>query len=123
GDGNLLMGLPGAALCGGSGLDIVHVVHANGLYESSGGQPLGQAMSRSQALKMARGLGYRRASVVTTEQGLRTALQRCREASNPAFIWISGGPDGARTARTELGPRQIAERFRAWSAIERERGS
>ena len=102
GDGGFFMGLAGTAFCASNGLDIVHVVYANGIYESSGGQPLQCPLSLSRVDALARGLGY--SSGLTDEE---RASGRWRMVSGVGSAVFPAGrghrvmrAEGARTAST-----------------------
>lgn len=112
GDGNFFMGLPGAALCGAAGQKVVHVVLDNGIYESTGGQPI-PCVGAAGAVERAFGFGYAWAAVVDSPESLRTALLGAA-ARQPALVWVrcrSGGPAAARPAADSA---SSAARLRKW---------
>lgn len=122
GDGNFFMGLAGTAFCASSGLDIVHVVYANGMYESSGGQPLRCELGGSRAPTLARGLGYSWVGAAYNEHGLAMALSACHPRSGTALIWVGGAPEPDVSPRPRPGPVEIADRFSSWARAARASG-
>lgn len=74
GDGNHLMGWGCAQLIGSLGLNVLHIVAVNGLYESTGGQPVPFAPDPDQAVTAASVLGYSRGAVAHSPAELQAAL-------------------------------------------------
>ena len=113
GDGNFLMGLCCVAFCGAAGANLTHIVFGNGTYESTGNQ--GVPLSDSaDAEAVARGLGYRHASVVKTRDDLRKELAQAVERPGPVLIWAQGDSGGPIPSRPPLDPAIMTERFRSW---------
>ena len=74
GDGNHLMGWSCAQLTGSLDLDVLHIVAVNGLYESTGGQPVPFAPDPGQAATAAGLLGYSRGAAARSSAELHAAL-------------------------------------------------
>jgi len=120
GDGNFLMGLSGALYCGSNGLDVIHYVYANGVYESSGGQII-PCTPQSIDL-MVRGMGYQCAYEARTEAELSTVLSDCRGRLGPILVWMTGAADAnvSPRPRPSIDMRDVTFRFQSfWAASAR----
>ena len=114
GDGNFYMGLTGALLCSEAKLAVVHVVCANGVYESTGGQAL---PCRPQNVRLlAEALGYTAFFTASDRQSLQECLERATGLEGPSLIWGTAARRSlAAPARPQTDARSIAARFRRWS--------
>jgi sulfopyruvate decarboxylase subunit beta len=96
GDGSLLMQLGGLATIAGSGAaNFYHVVLVNGVYETSGFQPI-PAADKVDFPAMALGAGYEHAYEFGDPAVLRERLASVLDRPGPALIAIRVGPDELR---------------------------
>lgn len=81
GDGSFIMHLGNNAILAGLGKhrDVIHVVVYNGVYSSTGSQPL--MISANQFLDLAEGLSYQQKFFVNDITGLRVALSNAASGS------------------------------------------
>lgn len=113
GDGALAMN-PGALLTAGAfeGLRLAHVVIDDGLYASTGGQPV--PMQRADFVALAQAAGYRQAVRTTDVRGFTDAL--CEAVMSPGSTLVHCIVD-VDTGASELPPRidsdlhRLAARF------------
>lgn len=114
GDGNLLMGLGGAAMVGGfRPKNLFHVILDNQGYATTGGQPC--LSSRIDLSEVARGAGYAWAETVRCEDtaGTDRTVASWLDTGGPAFLRCiveSDDPDPA--PRIPMTPFEMADRFR-----------
>ncbi|TDD85028.1 thiamine pyrophosphate-dependent enzyme [Actinomadura rubrisoli] len=119
GDGNFLMGLGGAACAPAIEAGLVHVVAFNGVYESSGGQPMAIG-APEQVVHTALGLGYRAADVVTSVPRLRARLDQAsrRPGGGASMICAATSVPAPAPPRPDMDARECRERFTAWGRHE-----
>jgi thiamine pyrophosphate-dependent acetolactate synthase large subunit-like protein len=113
GDGNHLMGLPATATIGLRRTPVVHVVHWNGGWESTGGQRL---VDDGRHLDVGPALGYAWTAVARDDAELEAALDRAAGAEAPLLvhaIGTMGEPPAPRTTLTMVGSRRRLERWLA----------
>lgn len=94
GDGAVRMHMGALSTIGASkAKNFIHIVFENGVHDSVGGQQLpNPTMSLEQ---IAAACGYASICSVSSEQGLRSAVEQSRETSGPHFIVVRVKP-GAR---------------------------
>jgi thiamine pyrophosphate-dependent acetolactate synthase large subunit-like protein len=92
GDGNHLMGWAGAQLAGSLGHPMLHIVCWNGVYRSTGGQPLPTAMDHGAAAAAARLLGYAGGYSAQTLPELRTLLEKLSAPTGPQLVYLAEDP-------------------------------
>ncbi|MEU5882403.1 thiamine pyrophosphate-dependent enzyme [Spirillospora sp. NPDC047279] len=111
GDGNHLMGLPGTATIGLTGVRLTHVVHWNGGWESTGGQ---RVFGPGRVHDIGRAFGYATTEVVTEAATLGAALDRSAAADGPALVHVVGAMGDPVPPRTGLTMPGVARRFQVW---------
>ncbi|WP_037599490.1 thiamine pyrophosphate-dependent enzyme [Streptacidiphilus rugosus] len=106
GDGNHLMGWGSAQLTGTHALPLVHVVSCNGVYRSTGGQPLPSQPSTVQSA--AATLFYPQAFTAATEPELRHCLEQALLAPGPSLLYAVEDETGAPPDRSDFRTRDYA---------------
>ena len=105
GDGSLLMQLGSlVTIAGAAPENLYHFVFENGVYETSGAQPL-PAEGRFDLMEMARGAGY--AHVVRYADGAEFAaqLRGVLEKRGPVFVSVRTEPEDGFLVRSSAGTR------------------
>ena len=103
GDGSLLMQLGSlVTIAGAAPENLVHIVFENGVYATSGGQPL-PAEGRLDFEVMARGAGFAHAARYDDAAAFKAALPGLLERRGPVFVTLQiehevGVPSGTRSA-------------------------
>jgi thiamine pyrophosphate-dependent acetolactate synthase large subunit-like protein len=114
GDGNFYMGFCAALHAAASRLRLAHFVYDNGVYESSGSQPVPwDALHRLDELAPA--LGYAGSASASTDRELDRLLRDLEPASLPMLVWLRGEPSRHVSPRPTFGPVETAVRFSAWA--------
>ena len=91
GDGSLLMQLGSlATVAGAAPRNLVHVLFKNGVYHTSGAQPIPGGLSVDFVM-MAKGAGYREAFAIDELEDLRRRLPRILTAEGPLFVELHTG--------------------------------
>ncbi len=116
GDGNHLMGLPSTATIGMTRAPVLHVVHWNGGWESTGGQRLHRD---GAACDVGPALGYLWTAVVHDRSGLEGALRRGQVVDGPALVHAVGQMGEPPATRNALTMAENARRFRRWATMTR----
>ncbi|MEY9848329.1 thiamine pyrophosphate-dependent acetolactate synthase large subunit-like protein [Streptacidiphilus sp. BW17] len=102
GDGNHVMGWASAQLIGAQRLPVVHVVACNGVYRSTGSQPL--SATTTDAAAAAACLGYAHAFTPATNAELTACLEQALTLEGPTLIYAAeqdgGRPPGRSPHRT-----------------------
>ena len=93
GDGSLLMQLGSLVTIAGAGpANLFHFVYENGVYETSGAQPLpGEGLFDLE--QMARGAGYRYVTQFSDGAAFRTALPELLQKQGPVFVSLRIQPE------------------------------
>ncbi|MGH3242034.1 MAG: thiamine pyrophosphate-dependent enzyme [Spirillospora sp.] len=112
GDGNHLMGLPGTATIGLTGIPLVHVVHWNGGWESTGGQRI---VASGGAHDIGAPFGYATTETVDSAIALKSALTSAATADGPALIHVIGAMGDPPAPRSALTMTDISHRFHRWA--------
>lgn len=95
GDGSLLMQLGSlATISGAAPANYVHFLFHNGVYETSGAQPIA-AEGRIDFAGMARAAGYRAAYQFDDLEDLRTSLEAILGEEGPIFVELRVEPAGS----------------------------
>ena len=103
GDGSLLMQLGSlVTIAGAAPENLVHIVFENGVYATSGGQPL-PAEGRLDFEMMARGAGFAHAARYDDAATFKADLPGLLELQGPVFVTLQiefevGVPSGTRSA-------------------------
>jgi sulfopyruvate decarboxylase subunit beta len=103
GDGSLLMQLGSlVTIAGAAPENLYHIVFENGVYATSGGQPL-PAEGRLDFEMLARGAGFAHAARFDDASEFRAALPDLLERRGPVFVTLQighevGVPSGTRSA-------------------------
>ncbi|HZO27780.1 MAG TPA: thiamine pyrophosphate-dependent enzyme [Chloroflexota bacterium] len=103
GDGSLLMQLGSlVTIAGAAPENLVHIVFENGVYATSGGQPL-PAEGRLDFEVMARGAGFAHAARYDDAAAFKADLPGLLERRGPVFVTLQiehevGVPSGTRSA-------------------------
>jgi len=103
GDGSLLMQLGSlVTIAGAAPTNLVHIVFENGVYATSGGQPL-PAEGRLDFEMMARGAGFAHAARYDDAATFKADLPGLLERQGPVFVTLQiefevGVPSGTRSA-------------------------
>ena len=118
GDGSLLMQLGSlVTIAGAAPENLVHIVFENGVYATSGGQPL-PAEGRLDFEMMARGAGFAHAARYDDAAAFKADLPGLLERRGPVFVTLQiehevGVPSGTRSAmmgdQLEALRKQLAE--------------
>lgn len=104
GDGSLLMQLGSlVTIAGCAPTNLVHVVFENGVYETSGSQPL-PGEGRFDLEQMARAAGYAHAARYESGSAFSAALPGLLERSGPTFISLQIQPEDGFLHRTGGAP-------------------
>jgi phosphonopyruvate decarboxylase len=103
GDGSLLMQLGSlVTIAGAAPENLYHFVFENGVYATSGGQPL-PAEGRLDFEMMARGAGFAHSARFDSASAFKAALPGLLERQGPVFVTLQieheiGVPSGTRSA-------------------------
>jgi phosphonopyruvate decarboxylase/sulfopyruvate decarboxylase subunit beta len=100
GDGNHLMGWSSAQFIGSQQLPIVHVVSANGVYASTGGQAVPGPGGLPDVAACATALGYGRGFVAGSARELDEALVAAAETPQPVLVYVTEDPRSAAPRRS-----------------------
>ncbi|GAC1318486.1 MAG: hypothetical protein NVSMB2_13270 [Chloroflexota bacterium] len=105
GDGSLLMQLGSlVTIAGAAPRNLVHVVLENGVYETSGSQPL-PGDGRCDLTAMARSAGYAEALQFDDATAFEAALPGLLEQSGPIFLSLRTVAEDGYTVRSSAGTR------------------
>lgn len=105
GDGSLLMQLGSlVTIAGAAPPNLVHVVLENGVYETSGSQPL-PGEGRCDLTAMARSAGYAEALQFADADAFAVALPAVLERTGPVFISLLTAPEDGHKVRSSAGTR------------------
>src|SRR5437868_9028514 len=116
GDGSLLMQLGSlVTVAGAAPENFYHVVFENGVYATSGGQPL-PAEGRLDFEVMARGAGFAHAARFDDAAGFKAALPGLLDRRGPVFVTLQiepevGVPSGTRSALMGEQMRAVRKQF------------
>lgn len=113
GDGNHLMGLPATAFNGLHGIPVVHVVHWNGGWESTGGTSFGAS---TPVCDVGPAFGYVSTTVRDAET-LQDALVAAGAADSPALVHVLGAMGDDVRPRGPLDMATAVRRFRELHAV------
>jgi thiamine pyrophosphate-dependent acetolactate synthase large subunit-like protein len=116
GDGNHLMGWSCAQFIAFQQLPVVHVVSANGVYASTGGQPVPRLGGLRDVSACAAALGYGRGFAAESAEELDDALAVAADMARPALVYVAEDPSGAPARR---GPQTSADYAAALRAAQR----
>jgi thiamine pyrophosphate-dependent acetolactate synthase large subunit-like protein len=105
GDGSLLMQLGSlVTIAGAAPPNFVHVVFENGVYETSGSQPL-PAEGTFNLAQMARGAGYARVEEFEDAVAFNDAVPGLLRARGPVFVSVHTDPEDGYLVRSSAGTR------------------
>jgi phosphonopyruvate decarboxylase len=105
GDGSLLMQLGSlVTIAGAAPANFFHFVFENGVYETSGSQPL-PAEGRFDLAQMARAAGYARVEEFSNAAAFSRALPDLLEQRGPVFISVRTEPEDGFLVRSSSGTR------------------
>lgn len=103
GDGSLLMQLGSlVTIAGAAPGNLYHFVFENGVYETSGSQPL-PGEGRFDLTQMARAAGYAHTEQFTDAAAFSSALPRLLQRSGPVFISVRTEPEDGFLVRSSAG--------------------
>lgn len=109
GDGSLLMQLGSlVTIAGAAPANLVHVVFENGVYETSGSQPL-PAEGRFDLAEMARAAGYAHVACFSDASEFDLALPDLLRASGPVFVSVRTETEDGYKVRSSAGTRLDAQ--------------
>jgi phosphonopyruvate decarboxylase len=111
GDGAMLMHMGALAAIAREGpANLVHVLLDNGVHDSTGGQSVSSVANLAE---VAAACGYPRVLRVSGTDDLHALL--CRREPGLTFVHVKTKPRASRKLpRPEIGPAEVAERFRHW---------
>jgi phosphonopyruvate decarboxylase len=113
GDGSLLMQLGSlASVAGAAPPNVYHLVLVNGVYETTGKQPV-PAAHLVDFTGLARAAGYRHAQEIGSLDGLRDEMAGILNRTGPGLIALRVEPDEGQKAVPLDRPRDQAGRLRA----------
>jgi phosphonopyruvate decarboxylase len=105
GDGSLLMQLGSlVTIAGAAPPNFFHFVFENGVYETSGSQPL-PAEGRFDLTEMARAAGYAHATKFEDAQGFASELPRLLQRRGPVFVSVRTEAEDGYRVRSSAGTR------------------
>ena len=105
GDGSLLMQLGSlVTIAGVAPANLFHFVFENGVYETSGSQPL-PAEGRFDLAQMARAAGYAYVAQFDDASAFAAALPNVLEQRGPVFISVRTEPEDGYLVRSSAGTR------------------
>jgi phosphonopyruvate decarboxylase len=105
GDGSLLMQLGSlVTIAGAAPQNLYHFVFENGVYETSGSQPL-PAEGRFDLAQMARAAGYAHAASFDEGQAFANALPALLRQRGPVFVSVRTEPEDGYLVRASAGTR------------------
>lgn len=105
GDGSLLMQLGSlVTIAGAAPANLYHFVFENGVYETSGSQPL-PAEGRFDLTQMARGAGYAHAVHVEDGGSFSQTLAELLSRRGPVFVSVRTVPEDGYKVRSSAGTR------------------
>jgi phosphonopyruvate decarboxylase len=104
-DGSLLMQLGSlVTIAGAAPPNLFHFVFENGVYETSGSQPL-PGEGRFDLAEMARAAGYAHATRFTEATDLQAALPALLRQRGPVFVSVRTEPEDGYRVRSSAGTR------------------
>jgi sulfopyruvate decarboxylase subunit beta len=121
GDGSLLMQLGSlVTIAGAAPENFYHFVFENGVYATSGGQPL-PAEGRLDFEMMARGAGFAHSERFDDADAFKAALPGLLDRAGPVFVTLQiepevGVPSGTRSALMGVQMQAVREKFLAADA-------
>jgi thiamine pyrophosphate-dependent acetolactate synthase large subunit-like protein len=105
GDGSLLMQLGSlVTIAGAAPANLFHFVFENGVYETSGSQPL-PGEGRFDLTEMARAAGYAESLRFSDEQQFAAQLPHVLQRRGPVFISVRTEPEDGFLVRSSAGTR------------------
>jgi phosphonopyruvate decarboxylase len=105
GDGSLLMQLGSlVTIAGAAPSNLFHFVFENGVYETSGGQPL-PAEGRFDLVLLARGAGYSHVERFADGVAFARALPELWQRRGPVFVSVLTEPEDGFKVRSSAGTR------------------
>src|ERR1044071_7670275 len=105
GDGSLLMQLGSlVTIAGAAPENLYHFVFENGVYETSGSQPL-PAEGRFDMADMARGAGYAHVARYAGAEQFRMELRGLLQRRGPVFVSVRTEPEDGFLVRSSAGTR------------------
>jgi phosphonopyruvate decarboxylase len=105
GDGSLLMQLGSlVTIAGASPRNLIHFVFENGVYETSGSQPL-PAEGRFDLVQMARAAGYAHVDRFENSRTFAAALPELLRRPGPVFVSVLTEPEDGFKVRSSAGTR------------------
>jgi sulfopyruvate decarboxylase subunit beta len=105
GDGSLLMQLGSLiTIAGAAPPNLFHFVFENGVYETSGSQPL-PAEGRFDLAQMARAAGYAHVATFDDGQAFANALPELLRQRGPVFVSVRTEPEDGFLVRSSAGTR------------------
>lgn len=105
GDGSLLMQLGSlVTIAGAAPANLFHFVFENGVYETSGSQPL-PGEGRFDLMEMARAAGYAHSLRFADAQQFTTQLPEVLQRRGPVFISVRTEPEDGFLVRSSAGTR------------------
>lgn len=103
GDGSLLMQLGSlVTIAGAAPANLYHFVFENGVYETSGSQPL-PGEGRFDLTQMARAAGYAHAVQVSDAGEFSAALPQLLQRAGPVFVSVRTEPEDGYLVRSSAG--------------------
>ena len=112
GDGSLLMQLGSlVTIAGAAPQRFVHVVFENGVYETSGSQPL-PGEGRFDLIEMARAAGYAHVARYDAALAFATDLPNLLQRRGPVFVSVRTAPEDGYLVRSSAGTR-LDQQFEA----------
>ena len=104
-DGSLLMQLGSlVTIAGAAPVNLYHFVFENGVYETSGSQPL-PAEGRFDLTEMARSAGYAHAAKFAEASVFAAALPELLQRRGPVFVSVRTEPEDGYLVRSSAGTR------------------
>ena len=117
GDGSLMMQLGSlGTIAGAAPENFVHFVIHNGVYETSGAQPL-PSQERVNFAAMAAGAGYQQTASFSEAEGLDAALDDLLAAPGPILIELRTRPGGKFFAARPTPPGAVPALARMWPPV------
>ncbi|MGI5242086.1 thiamine pyrophosphate-dependent enzyme [Dactylosporangium sp. CA-139066] len=100
GDGNHLMGWSCAQFIAFQQLPIIHVVSANGVYASTGGQTVPRRGGPQDVSACAAALGYGQGFAVESAEELEDALATATDTALPVLVYVAEDPRSVAPRRS-----------------------
>lgn len=92
GDGNHAMGWGSAQFIGDQSARVLHLVSCNGVYLSTGGQPVPRPLPLDQVAAAVTVLGYRHGLQARTDDELSAIVDRAATLAMPCLLYVAEDP-------------------------------